>query len=69
MAHSFVEIKRNNYEQYGILLNYVLPEYEKICLENYLNKKIEGKLVLADEQDERLTAYINEIVHVWVTQK
>ena len=46
-----MEAKRNNYEQYSILLNYVLPEYEKICLESYLNKNTDGKLILADEQD------------------
>ena len=33
-----------------------------MCLESYLNKNSDGKLVMTDEQDERLSGYINQIV-------
>jgi hypothetical protein len=38
MAHSFIEANNVNSEQFGILFNYIMPEYEKSCLAVYANQ-------------------------------
>lgn len=58
----FSEIKNNNYEQFSILFNYLLPEYEKTCLTNYLNHDTSGRVIFSDENDERMASFINRIV-------
>ena len=62
MVYGFLEAKNNNYEQYSILYNYLLPEYEKCCLSNYLNQSTEGKVIFTEENDEKLAAFIAKIV-------
>lgn len=58
----FSEIKNNNYEQFSILYNYLLPEYEKTCLSNYLNHDTSGRVIFSDENDERMASFVNKIV-------
>lgn len=62
MLASFLEAKNNNYEQYSILYNYILPEYEKCCLANYLHQDCEGKVIFTDDKDEKISAFISKIV-------
>jgi len=45
-----------------MLYNYVLPEYEKTCLSNYLDQNTNGKLIFSDENDERLAAFVTKLV-------
>jgi hypothetical protein len=51
MARSFIDISNNNFDQYGILFNYVFPEYEKHFLSVYVNQLTEGKYVFAEIGD------------------
>lgn len=41
----------------------MLPEYEKLCLSNYLDQKIDGKLIFTDENDERLVTLLSKMVN------
>jgi len=47
----FCEAKKNNFDQFSVIYNYLLPEYEKICLTHYLDQNVTGKLIFNDEQD------------------
>lgn len=61
MALSFIEAKNANSEQFSILLNYVLPEYEKSCLSVYCNQITEGKFIFNENKDEHLSKLITEL--------
>lgn len=60
----FTEVKNANNDQYSVLFNYVLPEYERTCLANYLDQNTSGKLIFSDEHDERLASFISRLVNI-----
>lgn len=60
----FAETKNNYYDQYSVLLNYVLPEYERTCLSNYLNQNTDSRLIFSDERDERLASFVTKLVAI-----
>jgi hypothetical protein len=62
MSLSFIEAKNANAEQFSVLLNYVLPEYEKSCLSVYCNQITEGKFIFNEKNDERLAGFIAALV-------
>jgi hypothetical protein len=67
MALSFIEAKNANAEQFTVLLNYVLPEYEKSCLSVYCNQITEGKFIFNESNDQRLAGLVSELKALMVT--
>lgn len=45
MTAGFIEAKNTSFEQFGVLVNYIMPEYEKSCLAVYCSQVTEGKLI------------------------
>ena len=62
MALSFITAKNANNQQFSVLLNYVLPEYEKTCLSVYCNRITEGKFIFNEHSDEKLAQYVEQFV-------
>ena len=58
----FIELQRSNAEQYSLLFNYLLPEYERSCLTVFLNQNSDGKVIFIDETDDKLAQLINRMV-------
>ena len=62
MIDGFAATQRANQEQYSLLYNYLLPEYERACLSSFLNMNTEGKVIFIDENDDKLARLINNMV-------
>lgn len=67
MALSFIEAKNANAEQFAVLLNYVLPEYEKSCLSVYCNQITEGKFIFNEANDQRLAKLMAKLKELMST--
>ena len=62
MLQGYIEIRGTSNEQYGILLSFLLPEFEKSCLSEYVNHSTEGKYILADSGNDQISGYIAKLV-------
>jgi hypothetical protein len=51
MLLSFIQAKNANNQQFSVLLNYILPQYEATCLSVYCNKIVEGKFIFNEQSD------------------
>jgi hypothetical protein len=63
MIQNFLELRAKHHEQFENFLNYLMPEFEKNCLSEYVNGNVEGKFIFAEATDEKLMELIAKIVN------
>lgn len=62
MIQNFLELRSKHYEQFETFLSYLMPEYEKNCLVEYVNGNVEGRFVFGEATDEKLSELVARLV-------
>lgn len=61
MVHNFIELRTKSNGQFENYLSYLMPEYQKNCLSEYVNQNVEGKFIFAESKDEKLMQLIAQM--------
>jgi len=62
MIVNFLELRSKYNEQFSKFLSYLMPEYEKSCLVEYVSGSVEGRFVFAETTDEKLIELVERMV-------
>ncbi|EAS02031.1 PX-SNX8-Mvp1p-like protein (macronuclear) [Tetrahymena thermophila SB210] len=60
-AKNTLELREKDNKQYELFISYLLPEYEKNCFTEYIGAANDGKLIFAQNTDQKLSQLISQV--------
>ncbi len=55
MVKNMIEQRKAHNDKFNLLHNFLMPEYEKNCLAEYVGNMVEGKFIFADSSDVKFS--------------
>ena len=62
LCKNMIDCQKKNNTDYTNFLTFLLPEYEKNCLVEYVNNYTEGKYIFANPSDNKFTEIMTVLV-------